>query len=619
MPKCSRRYSLAFLAFLPFFGSAPPFALQGVVVDSAGRPVAAAEVALHLSARQFSAGRSDARGRFLVLGLGEPAAEIEARHPDFALFRLALSENPAELYRLVLQRKVVVEGRLLDDLGRPVAGAGLTLRHGGALLATTTSSAEGLFVFEDLPAQKRLSLAVEATGFATSERNFSSAEARVSLGDWILAEGHLLRRQVVDASGQNVVGARIYLLHEESLEAQRLELEPQTEPIATTNGDGIFVLDGLPERLRGRLQIRAPGYLPLQLREPRVHDIEDPLQLGTAPILNGAVRDEEGNPVEGAIVVLAPADASLPEYFGAQGRTTPQGEFSLSLITTGPRRLKVESLWHLPVERTLDIPEGGQTGIEIQLRAGFRIRGKILAADGTSAAGAGLLWRSESEPGSTQLETADEAGHFELYPLRPGLGKLLAQHPALGMGEFDLDLTQDLTDLEFRLSERSPGELSLLLLDDADQPVIGVEVEIRPEDFGVSRRTTSDKAGKARFEALPKGTYRLQIKHNDFLLSASSLPHDGIEVERIVRLERACVIAGQVLGLSPRDLEQTRIVVEQGEGRFHGSIHTGNASFRVFGLRVGPLKVILRRPGSEDIERALVLERPGQILNLTLP
>lgn len=619
MPKCSRRYSLAFLAFLPFFGSAPPFALQGVVVDSAGRPVAAAEVALQLAAKQFSAGLSDARGRFLVLGPRERAAEIEARHPDFALFRLALSENQAEPYRLVLQRKVVVEGRLLDDLGRPIAGARLTLRHGQALLATTISSAEGLFVFEGLPAQKRLSVAVEATGFATSERHFSSDETRVSLGDWILAEGHLLRRQVVDPSGQNVVGARIYLLHEESLEAQRLEIEPQTKPIATTDDAGIFVLDGLPERLRGRLQIRAPGYLPLQLGEPRVHDIEDPLQLETAPILKGVVRDDEGNPVEGAFVVLAPADAGLPEYFGAQGRTTPQGEFSLFLTTTGPRRLKVESVWHLPFERTLDVPEGGQAGIEIRLRAGFRIQGKIVAADGTSAAGAGLIWRSESEPGSNQLATADEAGRFELDPLRPGPGKLLAQHPTLGMGELDLDLTQDLTDLEFRLRPQGAGDLGLIFLDAVDQPVIGVEVEIRPEDFGVSRRTTSDKAGKVRFEALPKGMYRLQIQHDDFLLSASSLPHDGIEVERVVRLERACSITGQVLGLTPRDLEQTRIVVEQGEGRFHGSIHAGNASFRISGLKVGPLKVILRRPGSEDIERALVLERPGQILNLTLP
>ncbi len=214
-----------------------------------------------------------------------------------------------------------------------------------------------------------------------------------------------------------------------------VESLPNAATRATTDEFGRFRLEGVFERGR-RYVVWATAPDGGEGRASPAPVEDDPETKGVvievAPIghVRGRVLARSGRPVEGAEV-----------WLGASTRTDASGRFDLR---TSPGRHKVLAtapgfLATDPLE--VEVPEGepGAT-CELRLRAGGRVSGRVLDADGRDVDGVSLHFDRADEHGAL---VAIEAAHVLFIPLGEP-------------GEF---ITNELEGESFRLTISAPGFL----------------------------------------------------------------------------------------------------------------------------------------------------------------
>lgn len=162
----------------------PDTRLEGVVVDERGEPVAEADIlAIHAQQRSGKQRfRADRAGRFRIRGLREGVAQIQAVRAgeESDTSTVTLREGvPAGPIRLTLQRKRLVEGRVVSRQGF-VTGARVTLlpdlANGIATVVSVVSGLEGRFRLDVPERATAVSLWVEAGGLATQLARYSAPE-----------------------------------------------------------------------------------------------------------------------------------------------------------------------------------------------------------------------------------------------------------------------------------------------------------------------------------------------------------------------------------------------------------------------------------------------------------
>lgn len=197
---------------------------------------------------------------------------------------------------------VRVTGVVRRPDGAPAAGASLCLtRHSLRTTAVpvAVAAADGSFAFETIGIAM---LQAQAPGFAASElRPCTAAPMTLTLQP---ARGDLVG-VVVDADGRPVAGARVRAIPETDRGAGLATPERRPLPIVASDQAGGFVVPDLPT---GRIDVtaQADGHAPATLVVTEATALRDPVRLvlprGVA--LRGRVVDQDGAPVEGAIVRL---------------------------------------------------------------------------------------------------------------------------------------------------------------------------------------------------------------------------------------------------------------------------------------------------------------------------
>ncbi len=233
-----------------------------------------------------------------------PAAPLAAQEPSRAA-RPAGAEVPG----------VVLTGRVLGNLGRPVEGATIYAAEANGFTdlaldeidpdrsswvkrAEATTDREGRFQIRP-KAQAKVSVAVRAAGFAPLDREFALSGAERDLGDLALDASVVLSGRVVDASGRPVASARIARLAGER-EQFSFFGGPGGAKVAETDAQGAFRVDQL-----------ASGPWRLAVTHP---DHPDHIEAGETDrpgsVQSGLVFTlEEGVEIQGR-VVGAPADVA---------------------------------------------------------------------------------------------------------------------------------------------------------------------------------------------------------------------------------------------------------------------------------------------------------------------
>lgn len=232
-----------------------------------------------------------------------------------------------------------VTGRVLTPAGLPVEGAKVELIRWTHEVRTTTTDADGRFIFESVEATggaaAPYSIRISADGYLANRLVTVGGMERttfdVSVGGRMVVEATLqpslvdLKGRVVDPSGQAVRGARVALALDDQSEAR----------VTTTDESGWYQLREIPTNSAfAALRVTADGYLP-------AGGVEVTSALGAEgalPVIQltpqttaveGVVVGRDGRPVSDAKVTVTSSGQVL-----AEGVTDGDGYYHLEADLT---------------------------------------------------------------------------------------------------------------------------------------------------------------------------------------------------------------------------------------------------------------------------------------------
>jgi RNA polymerase sigma factor (sigma-70 family) len=372
--------------------------VAGVVVDESGNPVANAKVTENRDWREASANQlTGADGRFRFANLPHKELILSMQADGFAPTDMTLhpSEKAEEL-RLPLSKGWLLEGRVVDEAGNPIAKARL---HVGAdefdrrFEWSTATDEQGRFEWLSAP-MPRGTYVVEAAGYA-SESNVGldadGSEHLVTLHRNAASASFRVSGTAVDAAtGRPIKDFQVMMSTTESWLSSSgdTNFSISSPELQTTGKSGKFSFQTSSSALSNLLEVRADGYLPAQSARigSITADCEFDFQLKSSADIAGAVQLPEGTPAVGAMVMLCTQEAApqmtLPAQFdltrsgnAKHAETDAEGRFSFK-PQLGVEKIRVAhiagyaevSLEDLALSRTIVLRPWGR--VEGALRIG---------------------------------------------------------------------------------------------------------------------------------------------------------------------------------------------------------------------------------------------------------
>jgi protocatechuate 3,4-dioxygenase beta subunit len=580
--------------------------ITGVVVDGKGRPVAGAAV----EARGIYPGQpahTDAAGRFVIPALMDCEEYLlRASHRGFAPEFLSVTPcGTMTGYRLALQPGATVFGTVVDKAGRPVGGARVGLFQessqgiGEPRPYRSTSGADGRFEIPDLPAD-RFTLRVSHRDFpllTRKEIEVSRESRRIDLGRVALPPGKRFQGQVLDPQGHPLAGVRVWALYEVA-PVQGANKDLGLDPAAVTGPDGRFEIAGfVPTTF---LHFCRPGYQPSRL--PVVSPPPQPRRIVLTPApplahVSGRVLDEAGRPVAGARVATENPEGRevratwdlCEKRRPVSGTTDAQGRFTFDLPRKDDFGLWTEAPGYLPGAREKIPMERAGGGIEIVLRRGATVAGRVLAQDGLPVPGARVY---SPQDGKTPQTVTDAQGRYQLDGIEPGGRELWAEHPERGEARRRLELVPGANRLDLTLDGQKERAVAGRVVGPDGEPLAGIRVQTGQSSL-YTREDGSFRLVFARGSLL----FRAETEHLlftgegyavlDWAFKPSETPIEGLEI----RLEKSRRLTGHILGLdSPEDLASVNIGADGAGGMRLGRVNP-DGTYQIDGLGPGPWAV----------------------------
>jgi 5-hydroxyisourate hydrolase-like protein (transthyretin family) len=377
--------------------------IEGTIVDPDGEGVAGAYVVATPQGRgpHERGSRSVVSGEdgAFALDLRGGGHALDVEHDAFRRVKVPV-EAPARGVRVVLPRGAAVEGEVLDEEGRPAAGAEVALGPAGddapERLAhrSARADAHGRFRLAGLDGGSALVVArrsAEEGGGVAGARVEVPAEgtARAVLR---FEAGLTLSGSVVTTDGAPVPDASVTALVDRR-DARRddpaVRLLADAPAEAVTDPAGRFTLRGL--RPGGYLVSAAKdGYVgPDRLRRAAAGDRDVRVVLGRQGRVRLRVVGDGGAPVAGALV---------------NGRASPErdGRFALPVGSEPSLALVVVADGYAPLRRAVEVTRGEDVDLgDVALSRGRALSGVVVdGGTGAPVAGARVVVSAGSQPAS---------------------------------------------------------------------------------------------------------------------------------------------------------------------------------------------------------------------------
>jgi hypothetical protein len=521
---------------------------------------------------------------------------------------------------LALLRGGVVEGRVLDGDGNPIAGA--TVR---ALSLGNNASEHSAQVDQDQLRRFSGRTAAPtppstASAFASDPQFVPRGELGVLLGPIpaIPPPGTIAARPaaIVDprVAGAGLAGEPPPLAH-----------DPARASIWITGGDGRYRIRGLP---KSKLHVlaAAPGYAEARSKQVSIavgditSDVDIVLTAGT--ILVGKVSDARGAPIVGAQITASP-EVGLP----LEAFSDSDGMYRLGPVT-GKLELAATAHGHAGTRRVIDAaPTKGRTAAEqredlVLDSANAVLAGTLDDTAGASVAGATIEVATGNARGRTTVTTAD--GTFSIDMLPKGKLRVRITHPDYPAAE--LDATASTTTDSVRLRLPLGGRIEGVLLDDfTGDALAGMTVDARGPG-GVAADAISDDKGIWTLGPLVAGRWRVEVKLPGYLPNSRELDvpvarAPGATSVRDIRIElvRGAVVGGTVRNRRGQRVGGARITIKRADGT-GDAVESDADSLGDFRIRDVPTGTLIISAAQDDaVGSTSATVRPGdEVLGLAI-
>jgi len=403
--------------------------------------------------------RTDGDGRFEIPDLPPDRYVLLAEAPGFARAVIPGLEVPAErdgpfpLGTVLLDGSLLLEGRVVDSDGHPIAGAQVQLSAPGSLYEflldafehqasppRVASDEDGFFRIPNLRRGEPVQLAVTHAGYLPVRLPGVEAPLEEPLRV-VLKAAAILSGRVVDDLGAPVADARLVLTAADGEIPGLPELSRGESRWAISERDGTFRFESA---LVGRLGLKATAegfqnrqLLPFELAPGQVREgLEVVLSRGET--LSGRVTDEIGNPVVGAsLTVVRAEEADFLGRFASPagsevrgGASEVDGTWRIGGLSAGEVTLRVRHQDYEELLRTLEIPPGGDVlDLVLRPRAGYEVTGRVVGEDGGGVAGVRLLLHAATGSAAFAPAISEEDGSFQLEGVSPGAYLLWVEPP----------------------------------------------------------------------------------------------------------------------------------------------------------------------------------------------
>jgi protocatechuate 3,4-dioxygenase beta subunit len=531
--------------------------IGGTVTDAAGRPVANAKVEINLQDKndpetervnfysRFDA-ESDRDGRWRCDNVPSGIGRINFRlsHPDYAsgtgtgrLPAPSLTDLRAQKAVLVMDKGFEVAGHVLDDQGKPLAGAEVVVFGRGANghAPQSKTDAQGRFVLKHCERNPQALVLTSAAGRSPELKDVAIDKDRDDV-EVRLEPGHTLRLRVVDGKGQPLAGARV-----------RPETWRGSRALGwsgTTGADGRVVWNEAP-REPVTYDVYAPEHVQVDKVLTATGEEQSVTLLPQLTVTGTVVDDQTNQPVENFRVVRGWTSAGRAAPFWDRNEREVRieaGKFEYTeTVARDGYATRIESDGYLPAEsRTIKAEEGTVT-LTFRLKKGTPLTGTLVTPAGKPLAGADILLVTPSSQimiknGAPTSQTftlktkSNEAGAFHLPP-QAGKFTLLVVHPE---GYAELTPEQLAKPAAFTIQPwgRVEGVVRV-----GNKPGAGqVVTASRPDQFRrVECTTKADDEGRFVLAFVPPGkaNVAIQVKLGETPTSASYgfTKHQSIDVE----------------------------------------------------------------------------------------
>jgi uncharacterized GH25 family protein len=419
----------------------PAWTLGGVVVDGDGKPIPNARIALRI---EFAKRPGDLR----QLGIGDQrstnnrgewsfesvpssldAVAVEISDPNFmtqrptlsrALFGIEPGRSPAA--KIVLQRGLVVTGKVTDELGTPIAKALARTKFGNSL-HTAFTGADGRYRLKGCePGDARI--VVSAKGRARAMQQVQIAP-KMEPVDFQMSPGGTIRIRVLDEQGKPIPKATVFF----QTWRGRINYFEFDQVPRSTDDQGLWEWKEAPLDPLGA-DICRPDGMQLGNRPLVARDEEYVFRVPPALVISGKVVDAETKQsIKKFRVVSGQGRPNAQPFWNTNlGFTATDGHYQLRKTEEIPAYLvRIEADGYLPgISRAIKSDEGNVT-IDFELNKGQDIVATVLTADGAPAARAkvalgagGSQVMIENGDFSSQTycprQITDEAGRFHFGP-----------------------------------------------------------------------------------------------------------------------------------------------------------------------------------------------------------
>ncbi|MDF1838726.1 MAG: carboxypeptidase-like regulatory domain-containing protein [Planctomycetota bacterium] len=532
-------------------GEGQPGEILGRVINSEGRAISNAKVTLTRfgGAAMFFSGPGDVDrttdrtvetnkdGEFRFKDVESfDMYTLIAVHPEYAhVERSPLDATSGAVIEqeLVMGSGSRVFGTIQDTQGNVVGGATVVLTptalgagvlEGSPTKHETTSAADGTYEFPHCAKDTHvLTVSAEGYGQVTIPNLNISGMADVERNVEMQA-AQFLGGMVVDTEGNPIKGAKV-----EAFSMTNRASRTQTQ--AKTDAEGNYLFEDVPG---GNYTLRATAKGYKTATKPRINagEMDVTIQLASLPTVSGQVFDDKGEPATNFTVNLRqPMRGSELTMFVSKTRTkvkSADGTFKITVPMAGEYLVEAQAGSFAPsLSNSFTITDGQNlSGIDVTLKGGGIIRGRVVDPNGKPIAGATIKtdnndWTGsgfdislgEMFPGISTKKSAksNASGEFILRGLHPT--KYLVQISHSGFANTAMRNVIVTEGVETNLKDvrmETGSTVSGVVRGPNGAPLSAATVHLQMEtatEFPLSYRVRTNKDGAYEVKAVRSGTY----------------------------------------------------------------------------------------------------------------